>query len=753
MKKITLFAMAILWGGSVFAGYNKVWTKITKGQANSIGTQRIQSSSATFYQLNEDYMKSSLSNVGQTAETGTIIEVPTPEGTFMSFMVWETPLMAKELAAKYPSIKTYSGYAIDQEHITIKTNMTEYGFDAMVYNGANTFYIDAFSDQNNGYYQSFYRKSFQVPVGKSYSCAVADDDEMATQRVNMTGSVLPKSALKTSSSGLRRVYRLALACTGEYAIAVTGTTSPTKAQVISKMAITLARVNGVYQKELSVLFELVSNNDTLVYLDPATDPFSANNNGPALMSQNQTNTNAVIGTLNYDIGHIFSTGGGGIADIESACHPTKKARGVTGQPNPVGDPFDIDYVAHEMGHQLGAEHTFNSGSSSCAGNGSFPDAYEAGGGSTIMAYAGICAPDDLQSNSDDYFHNHSLDMISDFITNIATGASCGSAIPSGNNTPSIPPYGTTYNIPYKTPFELTAPEAVDADNNGLYYCWDQHDLGDFGKTFANTLQDGPIFRSFRPTLSRTRVFPTLDKLLVNVNSYTGEKLPEVTRDLTFRLSVRDQYNGSGAFNFSTDEIILKATSTSGPFLVKVPNDASVYWQEGSTVTVTWDVANTTAAPVSASNVDIFLSVDGGYTYPYTLKAATPNDGSETVVVPSGSSTASARVKVKGAGNVFFDISNENFKINTWPANVENVIQSGGIYVYPSPAKDVLNINIQESFSYNISIMNTVGQVVYQSNNVIGATSISVYDWAGGVYTVLIVKDGSDKRFVQKVVVE
>src|SRR5690606_22782836 len=180
---------------------------------------------------------------------------------------------------------------------------------------------------------------------------------------------------------------------------------PTKLNVLSAMVTTINRVNGIYEKELSVSLELIGDNDTLIYLNGSTDPFDANNNGGALLGQNQTNTNTVIGAANYDIGHIFSTDGGGIAFLGCVCANNQKARGVTGSPSPVGDPFDVDYVAHEMGHQFGANHSFNA----CSGTESQQNAFEPGSGSTIMAYAGICGPvNNLQANSHDYFHITSL---------------------------------------------------------------------------------------------------------------------------------------------------------------------------------------------------------------------------------------------------------------------------------------------------------------------------------------------------------
>jgi hypothetical protein len=374
-----------------------------------------------------------------------------------------------------------------------------------------------------------------------------------------------------------------------------------------------------------------------------------------MLSQNQSNLDTVIGSANYDFGHVFSTGGGGVASLGVVCRAGVKARGVTGSSQPVGDPFDVDYVAHEIGHQFGANHSFNGNAGSCSGgNRNGPTAYEPGSGSTIMAYAGICGAQNLQLYSDDYFHGVNLDEIVAYST-VGSGNGCPVVTPTRNQPPVVDAGPGGFTIPSQTPFTLTG-SASDPNGDALTYNWEEFDLGPAGA--PNNPLSPPFFRSWPSVASPARTFPRLPDL-VNNSTVIGEVLPNVTRALNFRLTVRDNRLGGGGVNSAN--VGFNVTTAAGPFAVTAPNTA-VVWAGNSQQNVTWNVAGTTAAPVSCPSVAISLSSDGGFTYPITLVSNTPNDGSQSIVVPN-IATTTARVRVACASNVFFDISNANFTIN------------------------------------------------------------------------------------------
>ena len=602
--------------------------------------------------LNETGLRASLATAPQEGRAGAalLVTLPLPDGSNARFRVVESSVMAPELAAQFPSIKTYTGVGIDDPSASLRLDFTPAGFHAQVLSASTgSFFIDPTSRTDSQHYLSFWKRDMP---GRSFDCEVKDNGGAGRRDAAPSG-------LRTSGPVLR-TYRLALAATGEYSTFQGGTVSATFAAMVTSVN----RVVGVYEKELAVRMVLVGNTTSLIYTNATTDPYS-NTDGSAMLAQNQTNVDNLIGSANYDIGHVFSTGGGGVAGLGVVCRNGQKARGVTGSSAPVSDAFDIDYVAHEMGHQFGGNHTFNGVSGSCGGgNRNTSTAFEPGSGSTIMAYAGICTnTNNLQPNSDPYFHVASYDEIQAYIAT----TSCATTASTGNSSPIITLPASGKVLPVGTPFKLAA-SAFDPDNGALSYCWEEYDQVATGGAPTDAQVAGsaiPLFRSFNPTTDPTRYFPRLASLVNNTTVF-GERLPTVTRPLKFRVTVRDQNSGSqgiiGGVN-SSNIVTLSSTSAAGPFLVSYPNAASLSLAGGSSQTITWNVAGTTGNGVNCASVNIRLSTDGGLTYPTLLLSGAANDGSEAVTLPNVATTT-ARIMVEAADNYFFDISNNNFTITT-----------------------------------------------------------------------------------------
>ncbi|HYI09387.1 MAG TPA: M12 family metallo-peptidase [Thermoanaerobaculia bacterium] len=567
------------------------------------------------------------------------LALPMPDGSFSRFALHESAIVDAALAARLPEVKTWRVQGIDEPAATGRLDWTPAGFHAFILSPAGNVYIDPYAKGGTDYYISYWRRDYPRAAGvEPFRCELGEE-AVPVRNVATHGAVTPA----TASGPVLRTYRLAVAATGEYTLYYGGTVAGAQAGIVT----TFNRINAIYETEVGVRLVLVDNT-SIVFPHAGLDPYT---NTSSDLAMNQSKIDEIIGSANYDIGHLLGTGGGGIASLGVVCLPGWKARGLTGAMFPQGDAFDVDYVAHEVGHQFGASHTFNGTTSACGGNRRVgPAAYEPGSGSTIMAYAGICTTENLQPHSDPYFHAKSLEEILYYFTL----TSCPVETSTGNSAPLVTA-GPPVTIPMSTPFYLTG-SATDPNGDSLTYNWEQYDLGLAGP--PNT-DDGfrPIFRSFNATASPTRTFPQLSDLLGNTTTF-GESLPTTMRTMNYRLTVRDNRAGGGGVDYGTRQV--HVTDTAGPFVVTAPNTA-VNWMGGSTQIVTWNAAGTTAAPVSCANVKIQLSTDGGNTFPTTLLASTPNDGTQVVAVPS-TSTSAARIRVECATSPFFDLSDAGFTI-------------------------------------------------------------------------------------------
>jgi hypothetical protein len=702
------------------------WTRLDNSRVVTKGQRAIDAKKYLSYHLDlQSYLTDFVRAAESMTETGKVVDVPMPDGSFSSFSISYTRVMHPDLATRYPSIKTFVGQGIDDRTAMGRFDFTQFGFHGMILSSTGTSYIDPVSLQDSDIYM-VYRKSDFI-TAKEFICHTAGGSLIDSERL-----IAGQPSVAKSVGTELKTYRLAMAATGEYTAFYGGTVPGAMAGIVTSVN----RVTGVFERELAIRMELVPNNDTLVFTNATTDPYT-NSNGSAMLNQNQTTVMARIGGTNFDIGHVFSTGGGGIAGLAVVCIFNSKARGVTGSPSPINDPFDIDYVAHEIGHQYGGNHTFNCEVGACSGNRAFTAAYEPGSGSTIMAYAGICGSNNLQSNSDDYFHAKSFDEIVIYTTT-GLGGACDVVTPTGNTPPVINP-GLNYIIPYLTPFRLTG-SATDPDGDPLTYCWEQYNLGPAG-VWNNPVGNAPIFRSFDPVPESVRLFPKLSNILNN-NQTIGEVKPSYARVLAFKLTVRDNRINGGGVTSSDSLILVDVINTGQAFAITAPNTTGIVWQSGGLANVTWDVGGSDLAPISTPNVNILLSTDGGQSFPTVLASGVPNTGSFSVNVPA-IFTTTARVMVEGAGNIFFDINDKNFEIGT--VGIGETAMQAGVQIAPNPAGSQFvvtftNATVVRPDSRFIRIFDLSGRRVSEKECPGVSTIVDTREWNSGMYFYRIESD-------------
>ncbi|MFD0963445.1 reprolysin-like metallopeptidase [Pseudofulvibacter geojedonensis] len=659
-KKLMLLALIIFNSVALFAqDNNRYWTKASKEKLSSAKKVHRASQPRTFevFQLDIEKFKQAIQNAPVRGEfagrSNVIASFPTPEGTFERFRIAEAPIMEQGLAEKFPMIKSYAAQGIDDPTATMRFTITQFGLHTMTLSGnRNSMYIDPYTDDRLTY--MVYDKNSLGQDSQSFECLLDTDIDFPS----ITGDVASQQRADTDDQTLR-TYRLAQSCTGEYGaiFAGGGTVAQQKANVQAQMAITMARVNGIYERDLAITMIFIANNDQIIYLDAATDPW----NGEYNTTTGQT-IDSVIGQANYDIGHNFNTTGGGSAGclgcVCSVQNVNNFHKGIayTGRADPTGDPFDIDYVAHEMGHQFDAYHTMNT----CSRSGNGTTEVEPASGSSIMGYAGICATN-VQPNSDAHFNYVNIRDVSD---NIQTGVSSSCATPTAlTNQPPVANAGADYTIPRSTAFVLTG-SSTDPDGTAEHtYNWAPNDPAQAPTNAAPqpTWTSGPMYRSIHPTASPERWLPSIADVVAGNLTPTWEVTPSVARTMNFSFVVRDNASGFANGIGQTDaDLMVVTVENVDPFTMSAPNTA-VTWTEGGTETVTWNVGSTTNGTINCQNVDILLSTDGGYTYPTVLLANTPNDGSQTITVPA-TPTNTARVMVRAADNIFYDISDTNFSI-------------------------------------------------------------------------------------------
>jgi hypothetical protein len=765
MKKTLLFLAILFSIGQAHAQKSSVWHKVSSISASKIA--RIQQNDNTdgenYFSIDLNSFKQNLANAKNKFSSlkGVLIEFPNQDGEMEKFQVWENSNMTPDFQAMFPQIRAYVGKGISSPGATINFSVSPQGIQTVLFKpDGETEFIEAYDKQATIYvvYNSKNRTK------KIFNCNTPNE--------KLEADLLQTTALYSkSSAGSFKTMLLALSCTAEYANVFGSTTAnPDPTPVIAAMNATMTRVNGVYEKDLSLHFNMI-NNTSIIYYDPATDPYSDAANMANWNSELQANLTAVIAEANYNIGHLFgaSGGGGNAGCIGCVCSNGSKGSGITspGSGLPQGDSFDIDYVAHEMGHQLGGNHTFTQASEGTIAQ------TEPGSGSTIMGYAGITNYD-VQAHSDPIFSYKSIYQIQ---TNLNSKTCPVSTSLAGTNATPTANAGADYTIPVGTAFMLSG-TASDVDSSDvLTYLWEQNDVGTAANASSQVVQTktaGPNFRTFKPSTNKFRYFPQMGKILSGTLLVTAasnsnwESISSVARTLNFTFTTRDNHAGSG--QTATDATIIKVNATGGAFSVSSQNTTGISYPGLSPQTVTWVKGSTDLSPFNSPTVDILLSTNVSTTLETfnattptspnatvwtTIAAGVPNNGSYSVTLPDVTATkTTCRFMVKAVGNVFLAVNSKNFTIT--PSLATNEFGFTNFSIYPNPNKGNFNVKFDSTTSNDISIMvNDIrGRSIFEkqySNTGLFDQNLQLSNLESGVYLVTV-KDG-DQKIVKRIVIE
>ncbi len=732
-----LFFLTFLLLSTSLNAQNKLWTAVNK---RLIAKEKVANlKTYQLFQLNESLFLEAINPAfAPSRQTNSSITIPLPIHTFSSIDLVASPIIAEKLNTKYPTIKSFIVQAQQNKTLHGRFSWTHQGLYGHFVTDAASFFIEHANIEGQDAVYLLYQASDLID--KNNQQLICGNHALKT--IQPTNNQVP---IDTNLNTALKTFRIAITATEQFTNATGGTIESALSSIVNS----LTSLNVIYERDAGVRFLLHENNDQLIFTDSMPSPFDDPGGAFEILTSNTALLDSLIGADTYDLGHVFSaecTGGvSGVAFLASVCSEENKARGVSC----IFDESIPDFrrtLYHEIGHQLGANHTWsNCGQPVNESQRNAATAVEPGSGSTVMSYGGVCGPFNVVGIPQDNLHGISIQEINSALASDTIG--CFQQIPTENTPPIVSVKASGFAIPIATPFELTA-TASDAENTALTYSWEQFDTGAVSE-IGFPIENAPSFITFKPSRVATRVFPRITNIILN-KMVSGEVLPDTTRQLTFGVTVRDNQEGGGRTAFA--EVAFSATAKAGPFLVLQPDSANIEYEMGDSILVQWDVANTTAAPVNCANVDIYLSFNNGQDFPELLAANIPNNGATMVALPD-TTTNRARIKVKCSDNVFFDMSNNRFKIVAQLISSTVNFYDKSIQLYPNPATNKVILEFSETLTKEVVLSgyDALGrQVLYEKN--IPNTSIiqlNTSHFQNGVY-LLKGKIGAQifsKRFI------
>ncbi len=673
MKKI--FYLVILFSTLILSSYGqKSFFKQVEGVQSlatapmDLGTKNVQK--FKLYDWDDANIKAYLATAPNDQlknQSGISFDLPLADGSFETFIVKESPISTPEYMASHPNQRFFEGYSTKNKTVMTRFGYTENGFHAIILGLKETQFLTPTPGNQVMAYKVSDAKKSDNSIPTSY-CGV--DKKSDRIPIDVQKLTLSPDQITASSGDMLRTYRAAFLVNNEFTAAAGG-----KSAASGWISVYVNQMIAIYKRDLSITFTLIGNNDNLIFSPPpigvASSPVG-NATTSEMSDRGSIVIDSVIGTANYDIGHVIGktvSTGDGIASKGGVCLTTSANSGKGDAASRIGDSFNdifaLSLVLHEAGHQFGCSHSFNGTVGACTTRAA-ATAVEPGAGVTLMSYAATCTSAQDIGSPILQFHTINFDQV--FTTISAAGCPAPFSTTATSNTAPTVTGSANYTIPKSTPFTLTG-SATDAQGDALTYVWEEVDAGTTAGNPASTY--APFFRSFAPDAAgNVRTFPSMTGILNGTNATLGEILPSVATTMNFRLVARDNNAAGGGVAYAATNTIITVDAT-GPFLIT--SDPTGTLNGNSPQTITWSFNGTGftgsnkdgvgfRSVTGATNVKISLSTDGGTTFPTVLLASTLNNGSASVTLPN-ITTTTARIKVEAIGNIFFDVSNFNFSIN------------------------------------------------------------------------------------------
>ena len=765
MKKLLLTAMLLISVLNSF-GQTSAWTVMSPTQVGQLPAFSASDRPRIGYKvftLNLSVLITQLSMapMDSATDSSVIVSFPNPDGGLDNYKIFEVAIMEQALANNYPNIKSYIGKGMNDKTQSIRFSITPLGFDAVTNSGkVGSFLIKKYrSDSIINYVvytylkaapnSIYYRNSNSSTPNSDFVCGVTDEkDKLDFDKLKKT----PKSS-QINADGKLRVFRLAVATTVEFSNVIAsqagmgaGTVAQKKGVVVASLAHLITRLNGDWERDLSLRMILVANQEAVIFVD--SDNFT--NGNMSTLRQESIQITPIIGNANFDIGHVMGAGGAGVAWLGAIAVDDWKTMGVTeydGQQGINSDKFSNNF-AHEMGHFLGANHTYSN--SDCPNLNSTIQ-IEPYAGNTYLSYNRLCAglaldSDGWQPLSDPFYHTATIAEIQNVLAQTTSGT-----LITINNAPPVVNAGADYTIPRDTPYVLKA-SVTNSNSDGYTYSWEGLDIGVQPETSA-TATSGPNFKFNQPTVSPNRYMPKLEKVIAGELNTRMERLSSVSRVQNFAVTVRDNAVIRGS-NVRRDDMILTVNANAGPFVVTSQNTTGITWAGNSSQTITWNVAGTTANNINTSLVNILLSTDKGLTFATTLLANTPNDGSQVITIPNNINSLDCRLMVQSVGNLFYAVNTTKFTIAPNLANSEFEFENFALYPNPNNGSFKISFITNNTEEVKITINDIRGRKIFAEtyqNKGIFNQEIALDKVQSGIYLVSILN--GENKTVKRIVVE